>query len=66
MRVIFLAEPLDDSQLPKSVPDYESVGASYVTIDELKKIKLRGDEPLIWFSYVENGGLINPLSILTD
>jgi 8-oxo-dGTP pyrophosphatase MutT (NUDIX family) len=65
IRVIFLGEPIDEKQAPKSVPDFESAGASYVTIDELKKLRLRSNEPLTWFPYVENGGVVHSLDILT-
>jgi 8-oxo-dGTP pyrophosphatase MutT (NUDIX family) len=66
MRAIFYAEPVDDGQKAKSVPDYESVGACYIQPKELKKLKLRGDEPMKWINYVENGGTIYPLEIFTD
>ncbi|KYQ88764.1 hypothetical protein DLAC_10797 [Tieghemostelium lacteum] len=65
MRVIFYAEPVDENQLPKSIPDYESVGACYVTVDELKRLNLRGKEPVLWFNYVSNGKPIHPLSLLS-
>ena len=65
MRVIFYAEPKDPNQLPKSIPDYESVGASWVTLEQLSHIKLRGSEPLEWITYLENGGVIFPMSVFT-
>jgi hypothetical protein len=34
MRVIFYAEPIDDKQVPKSVPDKESLEARWVTVQE--------------------------------
>ena len=43
MRVIFLAEPTDDTP-PKTEPDDESLCATWVTLDELAKYKLRADE----------------------
>jgi ADP-ribose pyrophosphatase YjhB (NUDIX family) len=66
MRVIFFAEPLDDEQKPKSVPDYESVGASYFSYEEIRKVKLRGSEPLIWIDYVEKGGMVYPMEIFSN
>lgn len=60
-----MGEPIDETQLPKSIPDYESVGASYVECKDIKNLKLRGDEPLIWIPYVENGGQVYPLEIFT-
>ena len=56
MRVIYLATPVDQSQPAKSLPDYESCGASYVSPSDLKDIKLRGSEPVIWIDYLEKGG----------
>ncbi len=32
LRLIFFARPRDEAQLPKSVPDYESLGAAWVTL----------------------------------
>lgn len=52
LRVIFLATPIDESQKTKSVPDYESVRACWVRLEELEGLRLRADEPKIWFSYV--------------
>ncbi|KRX10173.1 NUDIX hydrolase domain protein [Pseudocohnilembus persalinus] len=65
LRVIYYAEPVDDNQKAKSIPDYESVGACYVDKNEVKNIKLRGHEPLEWIDYLEKGGQIYPLSIFS-
>lgn len=63
LRVVFLAEPLDDTP-PKSVPDEESLGAAWVRLDELAKYPLRGDEVRELFVYVAAGGPVYPLSVL--
>jgi len=75
-RVIFFARPKHTDQLPKSVPDYESAGAAWVSLQELGEgregerqegsLRLRGGEPVIWFNYVGQGGTVHPLSILED
>lgn len=65
LRVIFYAEPVDEDQKPKSLPDYESVGASYVSFEELNGIRLRGSEPLIWFKYVVEGKPIFPTTVFS-
>eukprot|EP01133_Synstelium_polycarpum_P007325 gene7325-8529_t len=65
MRLIFYAEPLNEDQLPKSIPDYESVGAAYVSLQELDRMQLRGKEPKMWMRYLDNGGQIYPISLLT-
>ena len=64
MRFVFVAEPVDMNQIPKTVPDYESVGAAWVTIDELKDLALRGPEPTVYFPQVASGYPIAPLSSL--
>ena len=66
IRVIFFAEPLNLSQKPKSLPDFESVGATWMTKEEIDSLPLRGSEPQKWSSYLENGGLIFPMSILVS
>eukprot|EP01112_Ceratiomyxa_fruticulosa_P017713 TRINITY_DN5575_c0_g1_i1.p1 TRINITY_DN5575_c0_g1~~TRINITY_DN5575_c0_g1_i1.p1 ORF type:complete len:408 (-),score=72.93 TRINITY_DN5575_c0_g1_i1:90-1136(-) len=65
LRVIFYGEPKDDNQDPKSEPDYESVGAAYVSVEELDQIPLRGKEPNVWFKYVHSGGLIHPIDVIS-
>ena len=70
-RVIFLAEPADPKQAPKSVPDEESKGAAWMTVEELEKKSdlsppegLRSDELLVWAKYLLNGGPVYPLGLL--
>ena len=70
-RVIYYAEPADvDDCDPKSVPDSESLGAAWMTVEELdEKSKLprpeglRGSELLDWARYVERGGAVYPLDV---
>jgi 8-oxo-dGTP pyrophosphatase MutT (NUDIX family) len=64
MRFIFYAIPVDEEQEPKQIPDYESIGAAWVTYDELAQLPLRGSEPAVWFKYVIDGGTIHPISLL--
>jgi phosphatase NudJ len=63
MRVIFLAEPVDDTP-PKSEPDDESLGAAWVTLDELSEYRLRGEEVTELFTYVASGGAVYPADLL--
>jgi len=63
MRVIFLAEPTDDTP-PKTEPDDESLGAAWVALDELAKYKLRGEEVPELFAFVANGGAVYPPELL--
>lgn len=71
MRVIFYAEPLDETQRPKQTPDKESEEARWVTLSELVtlgrvKPGLRGTELLDWGNYIEGGGGISPMTIFTS
>jgi len=61
-RVIFVARPADDAA-PRATAD--SLGAAWVTLDELDALDLRGDEVRDLFHHVANGGPIHPLSLLT-
>eukprot|EP00301_Raphidiophrys_heterophryoidea_P005651 c12352_g1_i2.p2 GENE.c12352_g1_i2~~c12352_g1_i2.p2 ORF type:complete len:204 (+),score=44.31 c12352_g1_i2:73-612(+) len=70
-RIIFFGIPTDPNQPPKSVPDVESDGAAWMTLDELRGLAkhpppngLRGHEILNWAEHVERGGFIVPLSFL--
>ena len=63
--IIYYAEPKDQEQKPKSIPDFESVGACYVEYEQIKKIKLRAPEPLQWIPYLVEGGEIYPLSVFS-
>eukprot|EP01100_Stratorugosa_tubuloviscum_P013233 TRINITY_DN6514_c0_g1_i2.p1 TRINITY_DN6514_c0_g1~~TRINITY_DN6514_c0_g1_i2.p1 ORF type:complete len:247 (-),score=111.64 TRINITY_DN6514_c0_g1_i2:26-766(-) len=64
LRVIFFAIPIDESQQPKTLPNFESYGAAYIAPHEVNTLFLRGNEPLEWINYLEKGGQIYPLSIL--
>ena len=69
-RLVFLAAPTHPDRPPKSSPDYESVGAEWVSWPDLEneitsgKRRLRGHEPAVWFAHVANGGVVHPMSLL--
>jgi phosphatase NudJ len=63
VRVVFLAEPTDDTP-PKSTPDDESLGAEWVALDELDTYPLRGDEVRELFEYVARGGPVYPADLI--
>jgi phosphatase NudJ len=63
MRVLFLAEPTDDTP-PKSEPDDESLRATWVALDELPAYKLRGPEVAELFAHVAKGGPIYPPELI--
>src|SRR5258706_16430307 len=60
IRAIFLAEPADDRP-PKSEGDAESLGAEWVSIDELEHYAFRGPDVEALLRYVANGGPAHPL-----
>lgn len=63
MRVVFLGEPVDDTS-PERVADDESLGADWVSLEELIKYPLRGEEVRELFEYVAAGGPVCPVSLL--
>ena len=63
LRVFFLGHPLDDRP-PKQRPDNESLGAAWVSLNELSDYPLRGDEVRAAIEYVRRGGTGHPLSLL--
>jgi phosphatase NudJ len=73
MRVVFLASPSDPEAPIKTVPDAESLGAEWMTVEQLKDLAalpppkgLRGKELLRWAMYIEAGGPIAPIEMLQD
>ncbi|CAN5866394.1 NUDIX hydrolase [soil metagenome] len=63
LRVVFLAEPLDNTP-PKETADEESLGAAWVSLEELANLPLRGEEVHKLLEYVASGGPVYPLSLL--
>jgi phosphatase NudJ len=63
LRVVFLAEPADDTP-PNSVPDDESLEAAWVSLDRLSEYPLRGTEVRELFEYVMKGGPVCPVEII--
>jgi phosphatase NudJ len=64
LRVIFVARPEDDTP-PKSIPDEESLGAGWFSLEELESLSLRGEEVREIFDYVAMGATIYPLELIT-
>ncbi|MEI8382218.1 MAG: NUDIX domain-containing protein, partial [Planctomycetota bacterium] len=64
MRLIVTARPINDSP-PKSIADEESLEARWFTFHELHHLALRGDDVLAVFDYLEQGGEVAPLTILS-
>lgn len=63
VRVYFTAHPADDTP-PKTTPDDESLGAAWITLDELGAYPLRGPEVVTILAHVAAGGAVHPLSLL--
>ena len=63
VRVLFVGTPLDDTE-PKTFADEESLGAAWLTIDEVRTRKLRGAELRALLESVENGRQVFPLELL--
>jgi 8-oxo-dGTP pyrophosphatase MutT (NUDIX family) len=63
VRVLFAGTPIDDTE-PKSTPDDESLGAAWLTLEELRERKLRGAELRALLEAVESGRQIFPLELL--
>ncbi|MCB9569872.1 MAG: NUDIX domain-containing protein [Myxococcales bacterium] len=64
VRAIFTAYPADDTP-PKSIADRHSQAAAWVSLDELDRYPLRGDEVRQILTHVADGGPIYPLDLLT-
>jgi len=65
MRVVFVGHPSDDRP-PKQFPDDESLGAAWVSFDELDRYPLRGEEVRELIAHVAGGGPIYPLHVLAQ
>ena len=63
MRVLFTGSPIDDTP-PKTVADEESLGAAWLTLEEIRGLKLRGGELGILLESVAAGRLVFPLELL--
>ncbi len=64
LRVFFLARPADDAP-PKTVADEHTLEAGWYSLDEAKKLTLRGDEVEQLLTSVLDGALpVAPLSLL--
>jgi phosphatase NudJ len=63
MRVLFTGTPLDDTP-PKTTADDESLGAAWLTLDEIRARKLRGAELHALLESIESGRQVFPLELL--
>ena len=63
VRVFVMARPADDTP-PKSIPDNETLGAAWVSPEELSGFRLRGPEVADVLRHVSQGAPVAPLSLL--
>lgn len=63
IRVLFTGTPIDDTA-PKTTADEESLGAAWLTIDEIRTRPLRGAELRALLESVESGRQVFPLEVL--
>jgi 8-oxo-dGTP pyrophosphatase MutT (NUDIX family) len=68
MRVTFLAKPCDSQGCCKTIPDYESTGATWAPVDDVVqgKLRLRSPEPQHWIKYIQQGGTVHSLELLSE
>ncbi|HRH42093.1 MAG TPA: NUDIX domain-containing protein [Pyrinomonadaceae bacterium] len=64
VRFILSAHPENDTP-PKTIPDDESLGATWMTLEEMQQIPLRGDEVIKLCEAVAKGAPIYPLNLIT-
>lgn len=65
VRFIVIARPENDTP-PKSEPDEESLGAAWMTLEEMREIPLRGKEVLEVFESVINGAPVYPVELISS
>lgn len=63
VRVLFSGYPIDDTP-PKESADEESLRAAYLTLDEIRKLPLRGAELGVLLESVLGGHAVYPLELL--
>ncbi len=63
VRILFTGTPLDDTP-PKTTADEESLGAAWLTLDEIRDKKLRGAELRALLESIEAGRQVFPLDLL--
>lgn len=65
VRVLFIGTPIDDTA-PKTTADDESLGAAWLTLDEIRERPLRGAELRALLESVAHGRQVFPLELLGD
>ncbi len=63
MRILFTGSPIDDTE-PKTMADDESLGAAWLTLDQIRELSLRGSELCALLESVAGGRAVYPLDLL--
>lgn len=63
LRILFTGSPIDDTE-PKTMADDESLGAAWLTLDEIRQRPLRGAELCALLESIEGGRAVYPLDLL--
>jgi len=63
VRVLFTGTPIDDTP-PKTAADDESLGAAYLTLEEIRALPLRGADLGALLESVAGGQQVFPLALL--
>jgi phosphatase NudJ len=63
VRVLYTGSPIDDTP-PKTSADDESLGAAWLTLDEIRSRPLRGSELCALLESVANGRQVFPLDLI--
>jgi hypothetical protein len=63
MRVLYTGSPIDDTP-PKTSADDESLGAAWLTLDEIRQRPLRGSDLSALLESIVNGRQIFPLDLI--
>lgn len=63
---VFVVGRAKDDTAPRTTPNEHSLEARWVTLDELASLPLRDAEVREVFEYVAAGGIVYPLSLLTQ
>lgn len=63
VRVLFTGTPIDDTP-PKTTADQESLGAAYLTLEEIRALPLRGSDLGALLESVAAGRQVFPLDLL--
>jgi len=70
LRVTFFARPTDPEAPVKTLPDFESAGATWVDLQTIRTLheqkKLRHSEPYEWAGYLLNGGKVHSMDLLSQ